>query len=226
MLGLPSDRRFRTLVHLAQQGAADAFSALYDLFADPLFRYFRCGIGATQPAAALVAHTFQALTEAIQEVCLPRRDAAVVCVGWFYTFAAGHLRAATLAQRPHQHLTVRALGAAIEGDVLWTPMRAAGPLPTAFARLTPEQQVVVVLRCVERSTLADIARSLLLSVAHVTAVLHDGLAVLNGLVLVHADAPPHAVAASSHPCRVRTCPPISHRAHYTARMWDHRPAIV
>ncbi|MDP9316488.1 MAG: sigma-70 family RNA polymerase sigma factor [Chloroflexota bacterium] len=178
MLVLPSDGELRRLVHAAQGQSPEAFSALYDLFAAPLVRYFRCGVAEMQRAEDLVGPTFVALIDVIGEVRLPRHGATLVFVGWLYQLAARHLRTWLDCQRNDRELAARAVGGESDDDARTDSPIANGQFHGAFGRLTAEQQMVVVLRCVERLSLPEVAVSLGLSVAHVASVQHKGLAVL------------------------------------------------
>lgn len=145
---LPSDATLVPLLRRAQAHEPRAFDQLYDLFADLLFRYAYLCSGSREIAESVVNTVFVKLVGAITALRLPRHDLAHGIIRWLLE------RAQSLLQ---QHATS---GAPSITTIFGSTERQLAPdfvLAAAVQYLTPEQQQVIVLRCVERLPLQSVA---------------------------------------------------------------------
>lgn len=132
------------LVARAKHGEADAFAALYDRYAPPLYRYALARLHEPADAEDLVARVFLAMIEA-----LPRyEDRGLPFGAWLFRIAHHALIDGARTRHPLSPLEA----AADQPSSIVGPEAAAeraaerATLEAAIARLTPEQRDVIVYR--------------------------------------------------------------------------------
>jgi RNA polymerase sigma-70 factor (ECF subfamily) len=145
-------------VSQAQLGDQVAFDAIYDRFADALFRYLyvRCGDAAL--AEELTGDLWVRVVERLPAFRFPGGDAEAAFAGWLYRIAR-NLVIDSYRRRRHALVplseTLSAHDAAPEEHVIAGDDRRE--LRAAIEQLTAEQREVLLLRFVEERTNAEVA---------------------------------------------------------------------
>ena len=160
--------------------------ALYDLYADRLYRYFLARIGDMDVAADLTAELFIRVIKAIPRFRLNRKRPAASFSAWLYRIAANlitdHHRAASRIQKvdfdsqlpipadtpdPHRHSE---------------RLELAGRLATAMTGLSEDQRLVVIGKFGDGMSNAEIARWLGKTEGAVKSLQHRALRALGRIL--------------------------------------------
>lgn len=174
-LGWLSDQEALDLARRARDYEELALSRLYALFADRVFRFIYYRIPDRARAEELTSDVFLRLLEKIRDFRLAERDAATLFAGWVFTIARNLVIDET---RREQGRALEPLPDedAIEADQDWELHITRADLQAALARLTEEQQTVLVLRFEEGWTSAQIARVMNKTEMAIKALQRRGLA--------------------------------------------------
>ncbi len=174
------------LVRLACAGDADAFAAIYSLYAVRIYRFLRTRVQEPRDAEDLLQTTFLRAIEA-----LPRWEARGIPFGaWLFRIARNAAIDHSRGRRPHADIAdawaVEAPGAdpaessaLLEGSVL----------ASALSVLTPDQRDVIALRFFADLTGPEIARAMGRDPAAVRALQVRALAALRRAMLRAAATP-------------------------------------
>jgi RNA polymerase sigma-70 factor, ECF subfamily len=136
------------LIHAAQSGDADAFAELYRDSVQPIYRYILFRVHDRQLAEDLTSDVFLRALKGLSRYV----DQGRPFVAWLYTIAhariVDHYRRSD--RRPlEQDLDVVQIAARTDMDRPMLQRQAARELRRAIARLTPDQQQVIILRFIE-----------------------------------------------------------------------------
>lgn len=136
------------LIHAAQAGDADAFAELYRNTVQSIYRYILFRVHDRQLAEDLTGDVFLRALKGLSRYV----DQGRPFVAWLYTIAhariVDHYRRSD--RRPvEQDLNVVQIAARTDMDRPMLQRQAARELRRAIARLTPDQQQVIILRFIE-----------------------------------------------------------------------------
>lgn len=170
------------LVERAIAGAADAFGELYQLYLDAIYRYVYYRTGDTSDAEDLTEQVFLKAWEAMPGY--KRRGNPFT--SWLYRIAHNVVVDYHRRQRPTvlMPLLEEVDWASEEPTLLEQVIKAeeAAALATAIARLTEEQQHVIVLRFIEGRKHAEVAHIIGKSKGACRIIQHRALTALNQLL--------------------------------------------
>lgn len=155
---LTSDTNVVSLVHSVQQKDYSAVGLLYDIYAEPLFRYFYFRTNDRLESEELVSEVFLKVVETIGEFKLPDQGQARTFNGWIFRIANNKVMDAyrdRKRQFVEQDESIPASQA--DEDGLASTLNNE-ELRAAIQRLTPAQQQVVLLRYIERMSIDEVAR--------------------------------------------------------------------
>lgn len=172
-MAIAAGRPEAELVAAAKDGNAAAFAALYDMFADRVYRHILYRIGNPADSADLTQQTFLKAWQAMGRYKITE----VPFVAWLLTIAHNGVVSHFRAKREHLPLDMD----------MPLPDNAAGPqeaterkfqqamVRQAIAKLPPDQQQVVVMRYLDDLDYADIARALKKTENNVRVIGHRAL---------------------------------------------------
>lgn len=167
-------------VERAKRGDREAVAALYQLYVRPTHRYIALRVGDAQDAEDLTAEVFVQMVKRLSSYEVTGAPFAA----WLYKIAAARIadyyrrRGSRSDQQTPDDLR----------DPDFTPEEAVqhdeviDQLRQALNQLTEEQQVVLVMRFVERKSHADVAATLGRSVTAVKSIQHRALIALTELL--------------------------------------------
>ncbi|MCG8346226.1 MAG: sigma-70 family RNA polymerase sigma factor [Chloroflexales bacterium] len=153
------DSDLASIVARAQAGDHAAFDAVYDRFADPLFRYLYARCGNTTLAEELTSELWVRVVERLPRFRFPRDNPEAAFAGWLYRIAQNlvtdHYRRkantdVTLAE------TISNRDAAPDEQVIASDKQRA--LHAAMEQLTPDQREVIMMRFIEERSHAEVAQ--------------------------------------------------------------------
>jgi len=172
-----SEEEIVALIRGAQRNDRQAFDRIYALYADRIFRYLYYRLPDRQEAEDLTADVFVRLLEKVDTYRPGQKDQVAIFSGWLYRIAHNllidHLR--KRGQRRHEPLEKALLldhrtpESDAEKALEWERLR------NALARLTDEQQQVVVLRFLEGMRMKEVARIMEKSEGAIKALQHRAL---------------------------------------------------
>ncbi len=166
----------RTLIRRAQQGDREAFAELYDLHYPAIFNYFFYRVGDQALAEDLTADLFVRMVEKIGRY----RERGRPFLAWLYTIAR-NLLMDYYRRRPREDTELvddrmlsngRTLNAEIEHRL------SLDCLSMALQSLTEDQRQVIILRFLERRSIAEVASILKKTAGAVKALQHRALGAL------------------------------------------------
>ncbi len=181
-----TDEQVTALVSRCQQGEASATEALYDLYADRLYRYLRARIGDADLAADLTTDVFVRMIGHIDGFRLNRDRPAASFSAWLYRIAAN------LAA--DQHRGRRRIEQVSLDEDLPVPAHNPGPhamaehrettaqLVSAIDALTEEQRLVIIGKFAEDMSNTEVASWLGKTEGAVKALQHRALGALGRLL--------------------------------------------
>ncbi|GAC1584434.1 MAG: hypothetical protein NVS3B24_23630 [Candidatus Dormibacteria bacterium] len=164
---------FGRTLSAARRGDDDAWSALYSEFFPMVFRYLTARTGDRSLAEELSQDVFIAAVRGLKRL---REDSQPGFEGWLIRIAAN--RHVDWVRRQGRQLPEVAVPGPDPAD-LAVDRLASAEVMAAVARLTPDQQDVIVQRFVLDRSLADVAHSTRRSLAAVKALQHRALATLD-----------------------------------------------
>jgi RNA polymerase sigma-70 factor (ECF subfamily) len=181
-----TDAQVTALVSRCQQGESAATEALYDLYADRLYRYLRARVGDADSAADLTTDVFVRMIGHIGGFRLNRERPAASFSAWLYRIAAN------LAADQHRGRQ-RIEQVSLDEDL---PLPSHNPGPHAMAEhretavqlahainaLTEEQRLVIIGRFAESMSNTEIASWLGKTEGAVKALQHRALGSLGRLL--------------------------------------------
>lgn len=148
-----------SMVARAQAGDQGAFQAIYEHFADPLFRYLYARCGDASLAEELAGDLWVRVVERLPRFRLQGDDYAAAFAAWLYQIAR-NLVIDMYRRRSENHValpeTLPASAARPDEHVM--AAEAEQELRTVIEQLTPEQREVILLRFFEERSNAEVAR--------------------------------------------------------------------
>jgi RNA polymerase sigma-70 factor (ECF subfamily) len=181
------DDHITSLVERARHGDHAAFAALYDEFAERLYRFTRSRVANAQDAEDLVQRTFLKVIES-----LPRyQQRGVPFAAWLFRLARNTVIDHARTHHPAERLVpdperVDAERGPEELAILAAEMDAVGE---ALKSLTPEQRDVVTFRFFAGLSPAEIGRVMGKREGSVRALQFRALGVLRGRLTTQPDGP-------------------------------------
>jgi len=178
----PTDER--DLIRRARQRDADAFSELYNRHVDRIFRYVLLRVGDDTVAEDLTSEVFVRALESLSAY----EDRGAPFAAWLYRIAnarvVDHWRRARRAE-----MSLDADDAEVPVEMPANDVLVYKTLAESLARLTSEQQEVIILKFVEGYNTAEIAQITGRTEGAVKALQHRALASLARL-MNHEDPTP------------------------------------
>ncbi len=163
----------------AQTGDRAAFDAIYERFAEPLFRYLYAQCGDAALAEELAGDLWVRVVERLPSFRLPSSAPEAAFAAWLYRIAR-NLVIDTFRRRDRRNLplaeTIVARAALPEEQAL--EREAHRELREAIDKLTPQQREVLLLRFVEERSTAEVALLTGRSQGGVKVMQHRALAAL------------------------------------------------
>jgi RNA polymerase sigma-70 factor (ECF subfamily) len=181
-----TDEQVTTLVSRCQQGEASATEALYDLYADRLYRYLRARVRDADAAADLTTEVFVRMIQHIGSFRLNRARPASSFSAWLYRIAANLAADQHRGSRRYEPITL--------DEGLVGPARNPGPdaiaeqrdvtarLTEAINALSEEQRLVIIAKFAEGMSNAEVASFLGKTEGAVKALQHRALGALGRLL--------------------------------------------
>ncbi len=179
----------QVLVQRAMGHDPQAFACLYDRYVGKIYRYFAYRMTAKAQAEDLTALVFLKSWEAIGNYRWTGRPFAA----WLYRIA--HNVAVDYFRRWHESVSFDDTSFAeppVDVEDLTTREMAAQDLRDAIARLTPNQQQVIVLRFVEDLTTEQVAKIMRRSPGAVRTLQHRAIVKLGRILRAGGDARAHS----------------------------------
>ncbi len=181
-----TDTQVLALIPACQRGDARAIEALYDLYADRIYRYILARIGDASAAEDLTAEVFLRVIQHIRKFKLDTARPAASVSAWLYRIAANlvadHHRAwgrrRTVNIEEDATLVSKALGPAQLAERRDT----LAQLSAALEKLTEDQRLVVLCKFGEGMSNAEAAAWLGKTEGAVEALQHRALRTLSRLL--------------------------------------------
>ncbi len=151
-------RRERALLQAAQKGNKRAVVKLFNMFADPIFRYIYCQLGDRQIAEELAGEVFSQFVDAL----VGHEVHDVSLLFWLYRRAYQVVLNYGREQAPASHgpKSGGRFSSRSEGMVISMEGYQQKKISRLVQRLSPMQQQVVLLRFIERHNLEETAKML------------------------------------------------------------------
>ena len=144
------------LLEQAQSYEAEALAAIYDRYAEPIYRYLYRYVGDAAQAEDLTSEVFVRLLHALDTPRAPRKQLR----GWLYQ-VAHNLAMDSFRQGAKTVILALDEGLAAGGDpppVVVEKHQDQEQLRAAIRQLTPDQQQVILLRFGEGLKIAEVSR--------------------------------------------------------------------
>jgi RNA polymerase sigma-70 factor (ECF subfamily) len=183
-----TDAQITSLLPACQRGEAAAVEALYDLYADRLYRYLLARVGDPDAAADLTTELFLRVIKYVGGFRLDRRHPAASFSAWLYRIAANLATDHHRAQRRLPQVSLEAqeerpLPAHDPGPQYLAEQREASVrLSAALGKLSEEQRLVVIAKFGEEMSNAEIADWLGKTEGAVKSLQHRALRTLGRLL--------------------------------------------
>lgn len=167
-----------TLIEHARRGDSQAIGRLYELYAPRIFRYVAYRVSTHADAEDLTAEVFVRMVKALPSY----RDTGAPFEAWLYRIAGARVVDFRRRQRPQVALHEDAYVGEDDpqGDV--EERQEFERLRAALARLSDEQQTVLVLRFIERKSHQEVAAIVGKSETAVKSIQHRALTELAALL--------------------------------------------
>lgn len=167
------------LIKLAQKGSSDAFAALYREHVQVVFRYIFHRVTDRQLAEDLTGDVFTRALEGLPKY----QDQGRPLLAWLYRIA--HARVVDYyrqqGRRPEEHdIEDEPIAVTPDMDQGLVRRQAAKALREAIARLTEEQQQVIILRFIEGYPIEMVAKVMGKNANAIKALQHRALRALAG----------------------------------------------
>jgi RNA polymerase sigma-70 factor (ECF subfamily) len=181
-----TDEVIISLVPRCQRGDAGALEAIYDLYADRIYRYILARVGDPDTAADLTEELFVRAIQAIGRFRLNERRAAASFSAWLYQIAANlvHDFYRDRGRQPEDGLagSERAAGPGADPPGEVEHQETLARLAQAMAHLTEEQRLVIVAKYGEEMSNAEVAQWLGKTEGSIKALQHRALRTLGRLL--------------------------------------------
>ena len=181
-----ADEQITALLPGCQRGEMAAVEALYDLYADRLYRYMLARVGEPDVAADLTTELFVRVIKHVEGFRLNQRRPAASFSAWLYRIAA-NLAADHHRQQRHIYEVSLSPDLPIASRDL-SPQRlmeqreAMAGLANAMAELSEDQRLVILGKFGEELSNADVARWLGKTEGAVKSLQHRALQALGKLL--------------------------------------------
>lgn len=175
-----SSETIEQLVWRAQQGDTGAVEALYQRYAQSVYRYIYYRVSSTVDAEDLTAEVFVKMVEG-----LPRyRITGAPFEAWLYRIAAARVidHRRRTKRRPQAELTENLADSATQPEEEVQRAQEIEMLRRAFSQFNDEEQTLLILRFVERKSHQEVADVLGKSPAAVKSMQHRTLLRLASLL--------------------------------------------
>ncbi|MBL8134871.1 MAG: sigma-70 family RNA polymerase sigma factor [Anaerolineae bacterium] len=164
----------------AQQGDREALAILYQLHVHAIHRYVGARIGVAEDSEDVTAEVFVAMVKALPAY----RPTGAPFAAWLYRIASAQV---ANYYRKHNRLTReedvdRLQDPDSSPEELFQDAEKLEMVRRALNQLSEEQQIILVMRFVERKSHAEVASSLGKSVAAVKTLQHRALIALSELL--------------------------------------------
>lgn len=181
-----ADEVITSLVPRCQQGDAGALEAVYDLYADRIYRYILARVGDPDSAADLTEELFVRTIQAIGRFRLNQDRPAASFSAWLYRIAANLVHDFNRQRRHHPEAsldeTLLATGSGADPAAALERQDSLARLAHAMAQLTEEQRLVIVARFGEEMSNAEVAQWLGKTEGSIKALQHRALRTLGRLL--------------------------------------------
>jgi len=186
MLPKIADPEIMALIPRCQRGESAALEALYDLYADRLYRYLLARVGDPDTAADLTTDLFVRVIQRIAAFKLDRDHPAASFSAWLYRIAANlvtdHHRARQ-HRPPPEDIDELALPAADPDPQTWVEQRETmARLTQAINQLGEEQRLVILAKFGAELSNAEVAAQLGKTEGAVKSLQHRALRTLGRLL--------------------------------------------
>ncbi len=172
-----------SIVVRAQAGEQAAFDAIYDRFADPLFRYLYARCGDAGLAEELTGDLWVRVVERLPAFRFPRDAPEAAFAGWLYRIARNLLIDASRRRSSGNVPLAETISSSEEApDERVIVGEEHQELRTAIEKLTPEQREVLMLRFVEECSNAEVAQLTGRAEGAVKVMQHRALNALAGIL--------------------------------------------
>lgn len=197
-----ADEQITSLLPRCQRGEAAAIEALYDLYADRIYRYLLARLGDADAAADLTTEVFLRVIKSIAGFRLDQRRPAASFSAWLYRIAANLVADHFRGRRRGVQISLDdglSLAAAEPG-----PQRVAEQRETAawiargLARLSEDQRLVIIGKFGEEMSNAQVAAWLGKTEGAVKSLQHRALAALGRLLGAGEHDAEKAIFSSAH----------------------------
>lgn len=152
-----ADRALIPLITAAQRHDHDAFDALYNHYADALFRYLYARCYDQHLAEELLGELWVRVVERIGAFKLPESGGEIAFTGWLYRIAANLLTDHHRRKRPSLRLSDNWQSEQPAPLELAERAEAHSAVTLALGTLTEEQREIIHLRFFEERTSAEVA---------------------------------------------------------------------
>jgi RNA polymerase sigma-70 factor (ECF subfamily) len=177
-----TDEVIISLVPRCQGGDPGALEAVYDLYADRIYRYTLARTGDPDAAADLTEELFVRTIQAIGRFRLNERRAAASFSAWLYQIAANLVHDYHRDRRRRQEVTLagseRVSGPGGDPLAEVEHQETLARLAQAMAHLTEEQRLVIVAKYGEEMSNAEVAQWLGKTEGSIKALQHRALRAL------------------------------------------------
>jgi RNA polymerase sigma-70 factor, ECF subfamily len=183
-----SDEQILSLIPDCQRGDATATEALYELYADRLYRYLLARTGDADAAADLTTELFLRVMKHVGRFRLNRQRPAASFSAWLYRIAGNlatdYHRAGNLRVEASLDCQVAIAAHAPGPDWVAERREALGHLAQAIEGLAEDQRLVVLGKFGEQMSNLEIANMLGKSVGAVKSLQHRALRTLGRMLEV------------------------------------------
>lgn len=176
-------KKEQQLIRAAQRGDEQAFGALYDAYAENIYRYFVYRVNNAEVAQDLTSEVFLRMVEGLPNY----EDRGVPFMAWLYRIA--HARVVDYfqeQQRAHNEpQDIESIDLSVDDDLDGALMDTyyQNQVWEALHRLTDDQQQVIILRFLEGHNLQKTAEILNKTVGAVKVMQHRALQALNRVLI-------------------------------------------
>jgi len=181
-----ADEQITALLPGCQRGEMAAVEALYDLYADRLYRYMLARVGEPDVAADLTTELFVRVIKHVEGFRLNQRRPAASFSAWLYRIAAN---LAADHHRQQRHISEVSLSPDLpiasrdlSPQRLMEQREAMAGLANAMAELSEDQRLVILGKFGEELSNADVARWLGKTEGAVKSLQHRALQALGKLL--------------------------------------------
>jgi RNA polymerase sigma-70 factor (ECF subfamily) len=177
------EQNFAALLKKAQAGDHRAFDAIYDQFADALFRYIYVRCGDRSLAEDLTSDLWVRIVEHLSSFRPPPGDPRPAFAAWLYRIARNLVIDSQRRTRDdHVPISEHVAAREVPPDEQVIARDDERAMQDALAQITPDQREVILLRFFEECTSAEVARRTGRSEGAVKVMQHRALGALARLL--------------------------------------------